>query len=96
VSESQRFPYVEVDPSLGAASSLPYLPLTLTYRGNVASVSALVDSGAALNVLPYRIGLQLGVVWEEQTIQVRLSGNLAESDARAILVTAKVAEFAPV
>ncbi len=93
--EARRFPYVEIDPSLGAASSLPYVPLTLEIDGNVANVSALVDSGAALSVLPYDVGVQLGAVWERQTIPVRLAGNLADSDARAILVTATIGQFPP-
>lgn len=94
--EPRRFPYVEVDPSLGIASALPYVPLHLESNGNTASVSALVDSGAALSVLPYDVGLQLGAVWEEQTVPVQLVGNLSESDARAIVVTAVIGPFAPV
>jgi len=94
--ESQRFPYVEIDPRLGAASALPYAPITLELGGSVTSVSALVDSGAALSVLPYDVGVQLGAVWERQTIPVQLAGNLADSDARAILVTATIGQFAPV
>jgi hypothetical protein len=94
--EAQRFPYIEIDASLGAASILPYVPLTLQVDGKVASVSALIDSGAALGVLPYDVGVQLGAVWERQTIPVRLAGNLADSDARALLVTATVGQFAPV
>lgn len=94
--ETQRFPYVEVDRSLGSASALPYLPIALEYGGNVANVSALVDSGAALNVLPFDVGVELGAVWEQQTIPVRLAGNLADSDARAILVTAMIGQFSPV
>jgi hypothetical protein len=94
--EAQRFPYVEIDPPLGAASALPYAPLELEHGGNVAMVSALVDSGAALNALPYDVGLQLGAVWDELAIPVRLAGNLAESDARAILVMATIGPFAPV
>ena len=96
MSESLRFPYVEIDPSLGAASALPYAPITLELGGNVANVSALVDSGAALSVLPYDVGVQLAAVWEQQTIPVQLAGNLAGSDARAILVMATVGQFAPV
>jgi len=93
---SQRFPYVQVDPSLGAASALPYVPITLTRGEQEVAASALVDSGAALNVLPYNVGLQLGAVWEQQTVPVQLSGNLAASEARALLVTGHVADFAPV
>ncbi len=94
--DAQRFPYIEIDPSLGAASALPYAPVTLELDGHTANVSALVDSGAALSVLPYDVGVQLGVVWEQQTIPVQLAGNLAASDARAILVTATIGQFAPV
>ncbi len=96
MAKAQRFSYVEVDPSLGAASALPYAPLELKLDGNSVSVSALVDSGAALSVLPYDVGTQLGAVWEQQAIPVQLAGNLAHSDARAILLTATVGHFAPV
>lgn len=96
MSKPQRFPYVEIDSSLGAASALPYAPITLELDGNVANVPALVDSGAALSVLPFDVGVQLGAVWERQTIPVQLAGNLAESDARAILVMATIGQFAPV
>ncbi len=41
---AQRFPYVEITPSLGAASALPYVPLTLKHHEKVVVVSALVDS----------------------------------------------------
>ncbi len=61
---AQRFPYVEIVPSLGAASALPYVPLTRHERE--VSVSALVDSGAALNVLPYAVGVALGADWQQQ------------------------------
>lgn len=94
--DGQRFPYVEIDPSLGAASALPYAPIRLELKGNVANVSALVDSGAALSVLPFDVGIQLGAVWDQQTIPIQLAGNLAGVDARAILVTATVGQFAPV
>ena len=91
-----RFPYVEVDPSLGAASALPYMPITLTHGQQEIAASGLVDSGATLNVLPYNVGVQLGAVWEQQTVPVQLSGNLAASEARALLLTGHVADFAPV
>lgn len=33
MADKVRFAFTEVDPSLGALSTLPYLPLTLTYQG---------------------------------------------------------------
>jgi hypothetical protein len=91
----QRFPYVVRDPSRGHASLSPMLPLTLVGRQSV-SVSALVDSGAAVNVLPLSIGLQLGFDWAQENRSVQLSGNLALVEARVIVLTAIVGRFAPV
>ncbi|WP_375513712.1 hypothetical protein [uncultured Nostoc sp.] len=42
-----------------------------------AGAIALLDTSASVNVLPYEIGLQLGAVWQEQTVPIQLSGNLA-------------------
>jgi len=38
----------------------------------------------------------LGAVWEQQSISVQLAGNLADFEAKAILVTATIGQFAPV
>jgi hypothetical protein len=92
---AQQFPYIARDPSLGAASLAPMLPLTLIERQSVAT-SGLVDSGAAINVLPYTLGVQLGFDWDQQTRSVQLSGNLAAVDARVVVLTAAVGSFPPV
>jgi hypothetical protein len=47
-------------------------------------------------VLPYSVGEQLGLVWEQQTTPVTLSGNLAACEARALLVSVVVGKFPPV
>lgn len=93
---AHRFPYVQVDTSLGAASALPYVPIKFTHGQQTITASALVDSGATLNVLPCNVGLQLGAVWEQQPVPVQLSGNLAAFEARALLLTGQVADFPPV
>ena len=59
-------------------------------------MSALLDTGASVNVLPHSIGKQLGAVWEEQTTSVTLAGNLAAVEARGLLVSAKIGDFDPV
>ncbi len=92
----QRFPYVEVDPILGSASALPYAPITLQLGDHKVQASGLIDSGSTLNVLPFDIGLQLGAVWDEQGVPVRLGGNLAESEARGLVLLGQIEEFAPV
>lgn len=92
---AEQFLYVPRDPSLGNASLAPMLPLTLLGRHSVTA-SGLVDSGAAINVLPFSLGMQLGFDWEQQTRSVELSGNLASVEARIVVATAVVGKFAPV
>jgi len=59
-------------------------------------VSGLLDTGATVNVLPYQVGLDLGAVWEQASVPVQLTGNLAQFEARALIVSALVGRFAPV
>ena len=62
----QRFPYIPIENAYGETALRPILPLTLTYQGRSLNVSALVDTGADVNVLPYDIGIELGAVWNER------------------------------
>ncbi|WP_414513042.1 hypothetical protein [Nostoc sp. PCC 9305] len=88
-----RFAFTEVNPELGALSTLPYLPLILTDENRSVSVSGLLDTGSTVNVLPYEIGLRLGAVWESQRLSVPLGGNLARFEARALVLMANVEKF---
>ena len=91
-----RFAFTEVDRSLGALSTLPYLPIVLTYQNQSLRVSGLLDTGSSVNVLPYEMGLRLGTVWERQRLSVPLGGNLSKFEARAVVMTANVEQFPPV
>ncbi|MBD2597520.1 retropepsin-like domain-containing protein [Nostoc spongiaeforme FACHB-130] len=93
---AQRFHFTEGFDAFGVPDALPQLPLILSYRGSGVEVSALLDTGASVNVLPYSIGLQLGAIWEEQTTSVILAGNLVSVEARGLLVSAQIGDFAPV
>jgi hypothetical protein len=90
---AERFPFTASRPTGGPAALLPYLPLTLTFRQSPVQVMGLADTGATVNVLPFSVGRQLGAVWEEQTIVVPLTGNLAAHEARALVVVAAVGRF---
>jgi hypothetical protein len=72
---------------------MPYLPITLISGDQSITLPALVDSGASINALPYSVGLQLGLVWADQEIAMRLTGNLARIEARGIRLAAKVGDF---
>ena len=85
-----RFPYTAV---AATRSLAPTLSLRLFNGENSVVVTGLIDSGAALNVLPYNIGLSLGAIWEEQTTAIPLVGNLAAFEARALVIRAQIPEL---
>lgn len=93
INESVRFPFSETDKRIG---SLPYLPFVLNYQKRSLNVKGILDTGSTINVLPYEIGIKLGAIWEQQTTIVKLTGNLANLEARAIIITATVNKFNPV
>lgn len=94
--DGQRYSFTERIDSSGRSVIMPYLPLILALGDRSVEVTALLDTGASVNVLPYEIGLQLGAVWENQTVSIPLSGNLARSQSRGLVVSATVAQFPPV
>ena len=94
--DSQRFDFTHKFDAFGIPDALPQLPLNLMYRDSSIEVSALLDTGASVNVLPYSVGVQLGAIWEDQTTSVILAGNLASVEARGLLVAAQIGDFAPV
>ena len=81
----------------GESFLMPLLPLGLRFKsGEVVRAHGLIDSGATVNVLPFGLGLRLGAVWKAQTTAVKLTGNIAAQEARALVADAIVGEFAPV
>jgi hypothetical protein len=94
--EPEQYPFVSRASSGGDASLFPFLPLTLTFRETSLSSEGLLDTASMVNVLPYHVGLRLGAIWEKQTTRVPLAGNLAQVEARGLLLQAKVGNFPPV
>jgi hypothetical protein len=76
--------------------TLPTIPITLSHAGFSVSANALLDTWSAVNLLPYDIGLQLGAIWEEQTIRLPLAGNLARVEARGVFVYVQIGNLEPV
>ena len=64
----QRYPFIDRTNSAGQVSTLPYFPIALSNGNNSVEVMALLDTGASVSVIPYEIGIQLGAVWENQTL----------------------------
>jgi hypothetical protein len=70
--DAQRFSYKIIDSSLGLVDRMPYLPIMLSLNSQSLNAEGLLDTGASVNVLPYELGLQLGLIWENETLSVVL------------------------
>ena len=96
MSNAERYPFICADTSLGEAAFRPYLPITLVYQQRSIKTSGLLDTGATVNVLPYQIGVDLGYDWERQTTALNLTGNLAQYEARVVILRVAIGQFEPV
>jgi len=74
---------------------LPLIETALYYGGHEIIVPALVDSGSAMSVLPYDTGLELGLVWEEQTVPVNVGGVLKDTPAYGVLLRGEISRLPP-
>ena len=74
---------------------MPLINIELSNGSKKLVVSALIDSGAALNILPFDVGLALGLVWEDQTFPIDLGGILTGSQAYAVLLQAQIIDLPP-
>lgn len=93
MNNAQRFNFTESLDAFGVPDLVPQLPLSLTYRKSTLNVLGLLDTGASVNVLPYRVGIEVGAVWDEQITSVVLGGNLANIEARGLVISAKINPF---
>ena len=76
--------------------ALPTIPVILSYADSSVSANALLDTGSTVNLLPYEIGLQLGAIWDNQTVRLPLAGNLAKVEARGLFVQVQIGNLEPV
>lgn len=91
-----RFKYSTLSPKQNEFDSLPRLPLVLRRGDQSIETIGLVDSGATVNVLPYELGLQLGVAWNDRQAIIQLAGNLSNQPAIPLSASAEIADFAAV
>ncbi|MBW4622821.1 MAG: hypothetical protein KME17_26115 [Cyanosarcina radialis HA8281-LM2] len=89
MSSTIEFPFADDE-------ALPTIPIALSYADFSVSANALLDTGSTVNLLPYDIGLQLGAIWEEQTVRLPLAGNLAKVEARGLFVRVQIGNLEPV
>lgn len=96
MTAKEVFPYRDRNPASGGLDLMPDLPIFLRSQSATVTGLALVDSGAAISVLPYTLGLQLGFDWAKTAARVSLGGTLAGIDPRGIVVEAVVGQLSAV
>jgi hypothetical protein len=90
-----RLPFSPVASALGEAGFSPLLPIVLSTNSKSIEAAGLLDTGATVNVLPWHLGLSLGLDWDAQHIPLQLTGNLANYAAKAVLLQQKWATLTP-
>ena len=88
-----RVPYTLTERATGNTGLLPYLPIVLIVDNRKIEAHGLLDTGSTINVLPYALGILLGLDWEEHKTRVPLSGNLVEIEAVGIVVFGQIGAF---
>ena len=68
----------------------PMLPMKLIGPAGAVRVSALVDSGADVNVLPWSIGANLGLDWNANKATIRVAGVPQGAAAMPVLIEAEI------
>lgn len=98
MSDTVQFPYTSVTDSTGLSALRPILPIRLLANGYQMDTDGLLDTGADVNVLPYRVGVALGLDWQILRPLSGLSGNLSQYESRGVAVTGHInsTSFAPV
>jgi hypothetical protein len=91
-----RVDYSQLTGPRGEVILRPLLPIRLALDDVTVEMTGLLDTGADINVLPYQAGLALGADWEKQPLLATLSGNLAQHEAKGIMLSGTVGVFAPV
>ena len=60
MNESQQFPFLEMKDKTGRSLLRPLMPITLRADNDTITTTALLDTRADVNVMPYSIGIALG------------------------------------
>ena len=74
----------------------PLLPIRFPNNTGNVQAAGLVDSGADVNILPYSLGLAIGLQFDEHLPIEPPSGNLRRYEARRAEILCTVGMFDPV
>jgi hypothetical protein len=90
------FRYSTSERGQGEFDSLPRISLVLRNGDRAVEAVGLVDSGATVNVLPFDVGLRLGVAWNDAQARLPLTGGLGSHTAVPLFVMAEIKGLPPV
>jgi hypothetical protein len=93
VSNAARFPYVPRGASGPVSNLAPLLPIRLDRDQTALDVVALVDSGAAVSVLPRSVGARFGVDWDALNVPCSIGGSAGGVSGKILVVYGTVASF---
>ena len=90
------FPYTPMSAGPFGTILMPMMSIRLTNGTTVVDEIGLVDTGSAVNVLPYDLGIRLGLDWNAPAQPLSLAGNVGRQTAKAAFLMGTVANFPPV
>ena len=96
MSVVEQFPYRDRDPASAGLELMPDLPIVLRHQSRSLPCVGLVDSGAMISVLPFSLGIQLGLDWNSHKVPIALHGSLSDVGACGVVVEAVVGQLPPV
>jgi hypothetical protein len=91
-----RFPFVPMSAGPVGSILMPMFTVRLSHGRIAIDEVGLVDTGSAVNVLPFDLGLRLGLDWNLAGPPLPLSGNVARHLAKAVTLYGTVGNYPPV
>ena len=91
LTDRRAFDYVVADWYLPDGDPRPLLPVTLHSRNNSVETWGLLDGGADMNMMPFAIGMELGLSWERSAQEFELLSLAGSSPAKAVEVDLEIA-----
>ena len=76
--------------------NLPFVPITLSYADHMIQREALLDSGSTNNLMPYQVGLDLGLSWDAQTLKLPSEDVFEGAPVVGIRVFGRIKPFPPI
>lgn len=93
MNNAAQFPYVGRGGTGPVSDLTPLLPIRLDRNTVSLDVVALVDSGAAVSVLPWSVGARFGVDWDALSISCPVGGSAGGVPGKILVLHGTVAPF---